>query len=96
MQFIPKETLNNLLVECFRGHLMMYDYTYTEGAFKHADKRPDREEFDRDKKGDLWYETIIETGFMTYFMLLEYLEIEGLTAVQSRWMDEAITLRYST
>jgi hypothetical protein len=96
MQFIPKETLINLLIECFRGHLMLYDYRYSTEAFKHGDVRPDNLEFDGDREADLWYETIIETGFMCYFMLWEYLEVEGFTDQQNRWYDEAIQLRMST
>jgi hypothetical protein len=96
MQFIPRETLNNLLIECFRGHLMLYDYRYSTEAFKHGEVRPDKHEFDGDREADLWYETIIETGFMCYFMLWEYLEVEGFTDQQHRWYDEAIQLRMST
>ena len=93
MQFIPKDTLTNLMVECFKGQLLLYGEDYVEEAFKHYEERPDEVVFSRDIKENLYYETIMETGFYAFFIMLEYLLVEDLLTGNSGyvlWTDEAI------
>ena len=50
------------------------DY-YTTRCLNHGEKDP-REDDEDDKEDELYYETIIETGFFCYFLIRHYLELD--------------------
>jgi hypothetical protein len=100
MQFIPMDTFKTLLIECFRGifpinkffpigHLFLYGPNeYNEECFGHSEDRPGLTDFELGRDS-VWYETIIETGFLCYFILCEYLEIEGFEPIHMQLIDDA-------
>ena len=63
-------------------------YEYSEECFGHSEGRPGITDFELGRDS-VWYETIIETGFMCYFILYEYLEIEGFEPIHMELIDAA-------
>jgi hypothetical protein len=88
MQYIPAENLANNLVNTFLNYVTLYGVEYLDQAFNHIEERPDEIEEGEEKKDLLYYETIIESGFYAYFLLISYNDVMKNDEISIDWSDD--------
>lgn len=93
MQYIPAENLANNLVNIFINYVTLYGTEYLDDAFGHVEERPDEVEEGDEKKSLLYYETIIESGFLAYFLLISYNDVMKNEEISIDWSDDYVSLK---
>ena len=92
MQYIPAENLANNLVNTFLNFVTLYGMDYVDEAFNHIDERPDEIEDGEEQKEMLYYETIIESGFYAYFLLISYNDVLKNDEISIDWSDDYVSI----